>query len=68
MTFIILLVKQFFGSFRFTLIFSFHFAHFLFVFASDFADRFDAKQTKSCLFMLPTETKLSLDFNFSLPE
>ncbi len=30
--------------------------------------RFDVKQAKSCLFSLPSETKYSLQFHFSLPK
>ncbi len=65
--------KQIFGTFRFSSIFSLHFAYFLFIFASDFLlnfllFRFDVKQTKFCLFSLQIETKFSLQFQFSLPK
>jgi hypothetical protein len=45
------------------------FAYFPFVFAFRFLlFRFDAKQAKSSLFWLPSETKFLLQFQFSLPK
>ena len=55
--------------FRFTSIFSLNFAYFTFVFASDiccFASKWNKRN--HAFFSLPSETKFSLRFQFSLPK
>jgi len=60
------LVKQFFGSFSFHFNF---FAYFTFVFASDFCCFASMWNKRNhAFFSLPSETKCSLQFQFSLPK